>query len=231
MADVPPAFLNRFGDSITGILSGFDRLRRKGGAKQQSSGGGDKAPIRASSGAELMARVRAKRRRAAALQDAGAHAGRPPFAPAVLESLPRTWQGQDQGGGFLTQRRKGAKILKMWGYFNGQPPWSAMRTSIHVGKMPLLTELKNYFGAGWLQICRTYGAEKLWWVARLGQSGRRCYVSAGAWGERRRARWSCSWRSAAWKMEGSTKKAARVRWLHCSYRKVSRAAFRSLRVR
>jgi hypothetical protein len=27
---VPPAFLNRFGDSITGILSGFDRLRLRG---------------------------------------------------------------------------------------------------------------------------------------------------------------------------------------------------------
>jgi hypothetical protein len=28
--DVPPAFLNRFGDSITGVLSGFDRLRLRG---------------------------------------------------------------------------------------------------------------------------------------------------------------------------------------------------------
>ena len=27
---VPPAFLNRFGDSITGVLSGFDRLRLRG---------------------------------------------------------------------------------------------------------------------------------------------------------------------------------------------------------
>src|SRR5216684_454348 len=27
---VPPAFLNRFGDSLTGVLSGFDRLRLRG---------------------------------------------------------------------------------------------------------------------------------------------------------------------------------------------------------
>jgi len=27
---VPPAFLNRFGHSITGVLSGFDRLRLRG---------------------------------------------------------------------------------------------------------------------------------------------------------------------------------------------------------
>src|SRR5882724_3925896 len=27
---VPPVFLNRFGNSITGILSGFDRLRLRG---------------------------------------------------------------------------------------------------------------------------------------------------------------------------------------------------------
>ncbi len=30
VAGVPPAFLNRFGDSITGVLSGFDRLRLRG---------------------------------------------------------------------------------------------------------------------------------------------------------------------------------------------------------
>jgi hypothetical protein len=30
VASVPPAFLNRFGDSITGVLSGFDRLRLRG---------------------------------------------------------------------------------------------------------------------------------------------------------------------------------------------------------
>ncbi len=27
---VPPTFLNRFSDSITGVLSGFDRLRLRG---------------------------------------------------------------------------------------------------------------------------------------------------------------------------------------------------------
>jgi hypothetical protein len=30
LTSVPPAFLNRFGDSITGVLSGFDRLRLRG---------------------------------------------------------------------------------------------------------------------------------------------------------------------------------------------------------
>jgi len=30
VAGVPPAFINRFGDSITGVLSGFDRLRLRG---------------------------------------------------------------------------------------------------------------------------------------------------------------------------------------------------------
>src|SRR5580700_2402399 len=29
-AGVPPVFLNRFGPSITGVLSGFDRLRLRG---------------------------------------------------------------------------------------------------------------------------------------------------------------------------------------------------------
>src|ERR1039458_2060358 len=30
VSGVPPAFLNRFGDSMTGVLSGFDRLRLRG---------------------------------------------------------------------------------------------------------------------------------------------------------------------------------------------------------
>jgi hypothetical protein len=34
VASVPPAFLNRFGDSITGVLSGFDRRRLRGTLRQ-----------------------------------------------------------------------------------------------------------------------------------------------------------------------------------------------------
>jgi len=30
LASVPPAFLKRFGDAMTGVLSGFDRLRLRG---------------------------------------------------------------------------------------------------------------------------------------------------------------------------------------------------------